>query len=67
MSAQAFLPVLLAELHVEALLHGNITRQEAEALATAVLQALPGATMHAAARPQDRCIALQPGVSYLHR
>ena len=52
---------------MEALLHGNITRTEAEAVAASVLAALPGATMAASARPQDRCVALQPGVVYLHR
>lgn len=33
---QDFLPTMLAGLHIEALLHGNITAQEAEALARQV-------------------------------
>ncbi len=67
-SAQAFVPRLLGELYIEALVHGNVTQAEAEALAHAVRGALPaGEWLPADARPLDQCTALQPGATYLYR
>jgi secreted Zn-dependent insulinase-like peptidase len=68
MLAQVFVPRLLGELYIEALVHGNATQAEAEALADAVRGALPAAKwLPAEARPQDHCTALQPGATYLYR
>eukprot|EP00887_Chlorella_sp_A99_P000580 scaffold17.g580.t1 len=51
---RAFLPSLLAELHVEALLHGNITRAEARQLVRQVHATLGGSRLAADARPADQ-------------
>ena len=68
MLVQEFVPRLLGELYIEALVHGNATEADAQALADAVRGALPAAKwLPAEARPQDHCTALQPGATYLYR
>ncbi|KAL4440115.1 hypothetical protein ABPG75_003116 [Micractinium tetrahymenae] len=64
---QSFLPTMLSELHIEALLHGNITAQEAEALAQQLHSALGGSQLAADARPPERCVQLPKGCNMLHR
>ena len=68
MVTQAFVPRLLGQLYVEALVHGNLTEAEAKALADSVRRGLPAAKwLEPEARPQDRCTALQQGTTYLYR
>jgi len=65
---QAFVPRLLQELYVEALVHGNLTRDEAQSVAESVRSVLPAAKwLSADARPEDHCTALQPRTTYLYR
>ena len=62
------MPGLLGELYIEASVHGNVTQAEAVALANAVRGALPSSRwLPAEARPQDHCIALKQGATYLYR
>ena len=63
----AFLPRLLADLHVEALLHGNIRAADAEQLARQVHSALGGSSLAAEARPVECSLELPAGGSLLHR
>ncbi len=54
-------------MHVEALLFGNLTAEDATALADAVCAALPGEPMPAAERPLEEVAALPEGSSLLVR
>ena len=63
----AFLPALLAGLHIEALLHGNIAASEAEALARRLHVTLGGASLAASTRPAERCVQLPKGCTMLNR
>ena len=65
--SQAFLPMLLEGLHVEAMLHGNITAGEATELARSMHAALGGAALPADARTAERCVQLPQGCNMLHR
>ncbi len=64
---QAHLQRLLARVHVEALLFGNLTAEDAAALADGVCAALPGEPMPAAERPLEEVAALPEGSSLLVR
>ena len=62
------MPRLLQELYVEALVHGNLTQDEAQSVAASVRSVLPAAKwLSADARPEDHCTALRPGTTYLYR
>lgn len=66
----AYLPVFLGSLHVEALVHGNITATQALELGRGGAQALQGDGgwgLAADARPLDRCMQLPKPCSLLHR
>ena len=66
--AQTFVPMLLGELSIEALVHGNLTQHEATALADSVRGSLPATKwLLAEARSQEQCTALRPGTTYLYR
>ena len=64
---QAFLPSLLAGLHLETLMHGNITATQATALARQLHAALGGGQLAADQRPAERCVQLPKGCDMLHR
>ena len=64
---QAFLPSLLSILHIEALLHGNITAEEARRLAWQVHEVLGGSTLGADQRLVDRTVQLPKGTAFVHR
>jgi len=63
----AHLPRFLSELHVEALLFGNITAEEAQQLGRQVHKLLGGSTMSSAARIKDRTRMLPAGVVLFQR
>lgn len=65
--AQAHLGRLLARVHVEALMQGNLSAADAAELAEAVCAALPGAQMAAAERPVEEVAVLPEGHSLLLR
>lgn len=65
--AQAHLGRLLARVHVEALMQGNLSAADATELAEAVCEALPGAQMAAAERPVEEVAVLPEGHSLLLR
>ncbi|KAK9808961.1 hypothetical protein WJX72_007074 [[Myrmecia] bisecta] len=64
---QGFLPTVLGQLHIETLVHGNLTAAEARQLAQGVLGLLSQAQLPVAERPTDRVVALEPRSSYLIR
>jgi hypothetical protein len=64
---QAFLPSLLAGLHLEALVHGNITATQATTLARQLHETLGGVQLGADQRPAERCVQLPKGCDMLHR
>lgn len=61
------LPKLLSEVCVEALLHGNMTKQEGLALGHKVQSILKAAPVHADSRPRDRVLQLPAGQPLCHR
>ena len=61
------LPKLLSEVCVEALLHGNLTKQEGLALGHKVQSILKAAPVHADSRPRDRVLQLPAGQPLCHR
>ena len=64
---QAHLERLLARVHVEALMQGNLSAEEAVALAGAVREALPGKPLLADERAVEEVAALPEGSSSLLR
>jgi secreted Zn-dependent insulinase-like peptidase len=63
----AFLPQLLRSCHLECMLHGNLTLQEATELAKALQQRLgPGCNLAADQRVRDACIKLESSTSVMH-
>ena len=61
------LPGLLSEVCVEALLHGNLTSQEALALGHQVQTKLQAKPADADSRLRDRVLQLPPGKTLCHR
>ncbi|KAL0048825.1 hypothetical protein WJX82_000128 [Trebouxia sp. C0006] len=66
-AVQDALPGLLSEVCVEALLHGNLTSQEALALGHQVQTTLQAKPTDADSRPRDRVLQLPPGKPLCHR
>lgn len=64
---QAHLERLLARVHVEALMQGNLSAEEAVALAGAVRKTLPGEPLLADERAVEEVAALPDGSSSLLR
>ncbi|KAK9820983.1 hypothetical protein WJX81_000873 [Elliptochloris bilobata] len=64
---RAHLERLLARVHVEALVQGNLCADEARALAHAVRGALPGAPLLSSERPVEEVAALPDGSALLLR
>ncbi len=65
---QALAAELLGDCHLECLLHGNLTAEEAVSLASSMRTQLGGGCMlPAAERPRDRCVELPSGSALLHR
>lgn len=60
---QGHLAQLLKTIHVEALLHGNLSAPDAEAVTKAATTALPGGPMPAGDRHVDRVIRIPVGAS----
>lgn len=65
---QAFLQELLSPgLHMEVLLHGNVTAAEAEKLARSVHTSLGCGLLQASSRPIDQTLRLPSDLELLHR
>ena len=64
---RAFLPALLGGLHIEAMVHGNITGGNATELAWRLYAELGGASLTADARPTERCVQLPKGCRFAPR
>jgi len=64
---QSFMGELLGLVHVEALIEGNVTSEEAATLASSVLELLPGDRLSIAERPKDSIAHIPAGSSYLFR
>ena len=64
---QDFLPELLAQTYIEALVEGNVTAEAAARLAESLRELLPSRSLSAAERPEDRVAQIPTGSSTLIR
>lgn len=62
---QEFIPQLFNEIFVEALVHGNMTREEALSLGEVVSSSLPNGGLPPGKKPRDRVISLPKGKNLL--
>lgn len=59
---------ILSSCHLEALVHGNLTADEARTLAQSAADALgPGCCMAVGERSRERCVSLPQGAELVHR
>ena len=62
-----FVPRLLSSVHIDALVHGNAGRSEANAITQSLLNALQSQKLPVACIPTFRSISIPDGTTHIHR
>jgi len=58
---------LLSRFHIELLVHGNVSKEDAKTMSNIILDGLKPQPPFASCRPQSRVVQLKDGCEYLHR
>merc|ERR1711957_710603 len=63
----AFSHRLLSRFYLELLVHGNVSKEDAKAVANIILDGLKPKPSFTSSRPQSRVVQLKDGCEYIHR